>query len=204
MMPEIDLKQSGNSMELRVIRRLDEAIKNMVDRVSISDRRAEAYYRGHYPYIPLNNATFQALLGKAKQHIKIKSKHRPRFLDIGCGIGTKVLIASEMGFNASGLEYDKVYYQWAKQITLEKCTKGNALEYTKYGEFDCLYFYCPLADEMGQLALEERIAEQMRPGAVLIAVHGKNGTRSWKKMGLELLDSVVSECQGLILRKEEK
>lgn len=97
----------------------------------------------------------------------VKSK---KFLDIGCGIGTKVMLADVL-FDASGFELNEEYLKVAKLIGCRDVWQGDALEFEKYGDYDILYFYCPFRDDMLQVKFERHVYKHMRKGAILIPMH---------------------------------
>ena len=92
------------------------------------------------------------------------------FLDIGCGIGTKVMLADVL-FDAHGLELSEEYLKVAKLIGCRNVWQEDAMEYENYGDYDILYFYCPFRDEFSQVKFEKFIYSQMKSGAILIPMH---------------------------------
>lgn len=109
---------------------------------------------GAYSHISSSYGELCLQLEKSKEILDLIHKKRPveyippseyKFLDIGCGFGTKVLFADALGFDAWGIECNKKYADIAKRITFYwKIKKGNALNYKKYNEYDILYFYEPM------------------------------------------------------------
>lgn len=93
-----------------------------------------------------------------------------KFLDIGCGIGTKVMLADAI-FVASGFDIEEEYLDVARKIGCKDVFHADALEFEGYGDYDILYFYAPFKDGMLQRRFEDRLYEQMRPGQVLAPMH---------------------------------
>lgn len=92
-----------------------------------------------------------------------------RFLGVGCGIGCKLVLASELGFQVSGFDIRPEYVQVARRLCPEAALLvADAREFAGYGSFDVIYCYFPLLDESEEWRLDDRIAEQMAPGAVLM------------------------------------
>jgi len=138
-----------------------------------------SYYKvpedGSYPFIPLRTKRFVAALSIAMELAQPNRLGRPNFLDVGCGDGTKVLIASAFGCNASGIEHDPECVKRARSLYRRTSIETvDALQYEHYGDFDIVYFYCPIRDTEKQILLEQRIASQVRPGTILIQFLKKN------------------------------
>lgn len=93
-----------------------------------------------------------------------------RFLEVGCGIGTKLMIASRMGLDVAGIENREQYVAVAKHLCPEAAIElADARWYGGYRGFDIVYSYLPLHDPAAELAYEARLMSEMRPGSVLIA-----------------------------------
>jgi len=92
-----------------------------------------------------------------------------KFLDVGCGIGTKALLASHF-FDAYGLEINPPYAQKAiKLLGNDKIIQDDALKFDKYGDFDVIYAYQPM---LNSLKLFDKIAEQAKPNAIFLGFFG--------------------------------
>lgn len=113
---------------------------------------------------------------------------RPKFCDVGCGIGTKLILTDLMwygGFyiDCIGIE-NTITYVKAGQKIIEQYKKLNwkyrsphtemgiihtdAIKYN-YGEFDIIYFYCPIIDDDKQEQLERHIINTAKSGAYIMA-----------------------------------
>lgn len=146
------------------------------------------YLKGHYTYIPFPLPRFVAQLQKART--LLNPAKRPlegfAFLDVGCGIGTKVAVAHSMDFDAYGIEIQRKYAQVARRLTdfnrmaftTYKLTNsrqrkkrihiGDALRHD-YSRYDVIYFYCPNCDRKLQIKLERRIIKTAKVGAIILA-----------------------------------
>lgn len=144
---------------------------------------------GSYKCIHLAPMRFVSMLGAVLDHQKIephKNKRKPKFLDIGCGVGEKIYLASLFGLNTFGLELRKELITDGRKLLKsmsddfydDHFIPGNALTFD-YKDFDILYFYCPLADEALQIKLELRIAKTAKPGAIVIPALSKGCFRNW-------------------------
>lgn len=165
----------------------------------------KAHKKGRYEFIPLNVDHFIRLVSAAKKISQLVNpkawkgdcawERTCKFLEVGCGIGAKLLIARQL-FDAYGLEVQKSYVDKARMVN----GKGNenliirkdALKFNDYGDYDIIYFWCPFRDHEKEVELERRIYEQASENTVIIgigALHGK-GSRYVPVKGNELLDGV--------------
>lgn len=130
----------------------------------------------HYGDIPLSGAYFLNLLQAASRVALAQDRRGPlRFLDVGCGGGSKVIAASAMFDVAHGIELDAACVNHAKaflnRIGAEgpQITQADALQFGDYSSYDIIYFYRPMKAGHLALELEDRIVSQVAPGTILIA-----------------------------------
>lgn len=133
---------------------------------------------GRFYYIPLSNAQFLAQLKTARIILNINSTPGRCFIDVGCGIGSKVFLANGHGFHAHGIEFREEYVEVAKKLVSSSYSgngcktpliiKGDALKFD-YSQFDVIYFYCPIANYEKEKELEKLIIKTAKPGAVILA-----------------------------------
>jgi hypothetical protein len=86
------------------------------------------------------------------------------FLDVGCGLGNKVWIAHQMGFDAYGLEINAKYAEIAGNLVGRSrimCEDGTT--YGDYGKYDVIYFFNPMPSG----ALEAAIMKGAKKGAII-------------------------------------
>lgn len=89
------------------------------------------------------------------------------FIDVGCGIGTKMALASYMGWRVKGVELHPEYVEQARRLLpVAPIAVTNALEWTDY-DAELVYSYRLCTDGDDQLALATHIAKHMRPGSLL-------------------------------------
>lgn len=148
------------------------------------DRRTRVAKDGGYKCIHLNSASFFDTMMEMMGNCNITDTKASKmtFVDVGCGVGEKVFFAETLGFNSFGLELRKPLIDSAKRLfrnlgldTLDfhsdtnapRLIQGDALEYD-YSRFDVIYFYCPLHDTKLQAKLEERIAQTVKLGAIVV------------------------------------
>lgn len=103
------------------------------------------------------------------------------FIDVGCGIGTKLAIAHYLGWTVAGVERHADYADAARRLVPEaRITTGDALD-VDLTEFDVVYSYRLMVDLDQQHELNRAIVAKMRPGALFFSA-GSN------PMGLEPVD----------------
>lgn len=142
--------------------------------------------------IPLPMSQFQRHMQAAKRVLRAMGQGRGKFLDVGCGIGLKVIAAAEYVDLAEGLEYDAALCATARHLTENAETirraaatattpwlmpqagatgrvfQADALRFEAYGDYDVIYAYRPISDATLRRALEARIVAQARPDTLLI------------------------------------
>ncbi len=149
---------------------------------------------GRHGDIPLPMGQFLHLIRAAGRLLRAMDRPEPwSFLDVGCGLGLKLLAAQEMFDRLEGIEITPATARRAKTLlsaarrnrvaaeatptpwltgTLPRATTsihcGDALDFDDYGMFDVIYAYRPIADALPRHRLERRIVEQARPGTLLI------------------------------------
>lgn len=156
---------------------MDRAMIALHEYINPRDAQDEAARdAGYFSDIPLPTSTFIEDCHAAMRVCLAQERRAPmRFLDIGCGGGVKVLLASQFFAHAHGLEVDPGYYASASALLSRvgrgRCDAmlGNALTFDGYGDYDVLYFYQPIKSESLLQELERIIADRAFAGTVLIA-----------------------------------
>jgi SAM-dependent methyltransferase len=93
----------------------------------------------------------------------------PKFLDVGCGPGTKMQAARALfGLNVAGLEIVPEMAQAAREAAL-RVAEVDARSWLGYGEADVIFMNRPIVPPE---RLERHVMRLMKPGAVLISVNG--------------------------------
>lgn len=138
---------------------------------------------GEFDYIPFNNDMFLEQLDATKSMIyggRERPQARLHFVDVGCGVGSKVILAQDYFSRCSGIEITPTYAEVATTL-LAACMRsrytgavqGGIIEgdarTIDYRLFDVIYFYCPMADSDKQFVLEEQIVKTAKVGAYIIA-----------------------------------
>lgn len=137
---------------------------------------ASAEQLGCYADIPTRVGLFLRIAHLAYRITLAQRRPAPtRFLDVGCGGGMKVVMGARFFDAAQGIEYDPAYAEVARQtlqqLQARRCaiTQGDALAFDGYGEYDVIFLYRPLQDDVRLARLESRILAQARPGTVILA-----------------------------------
>jgi hypothetical protein len=129
--------------------------------------------------IPLPMDQFSAMLGAAYRLCLAQRKARSlRFLDLGCGGGTKVLAARTCFETCHGLEYEARTVASGKKLLASlgaehcKLMQGDAFAFADYGEYDVIYFFRPLRSTEDMIEMEARVLAQVQPGTILMVPAG--------------------------------
>jgi SAM-dependent methyltransferase len=177
---EFRAEQSSADFVCSLSRRFEETLSYFL-------RDDDCLKSGCYRHIPLENSSFKEMLIPAIKHFG--TTHSIRFLDVGCGIGTKLLLAGQIAreqnsyLYTSGVEINAKYAEFARAFTKSKITNCDARQFSDYAQFDIVYFYCPFADEKKQRELERIIFNKTKKDVVLIQAL-KQGKVDPKKLKL--------------------
>lgn len=119
---------------------------------------------------------YEILLTAANRVCTVLNRTEPqRFVDVGCGGGTRVFVASRYFPYADGFDYDMGYVEAGQQTmkaigaSHSEIFYANALTYDGYKDYDIIYFYRPLRDEVLLAEMQQHIIRTARPGTILIA-----------------------------------
>lgn len=118
------------------------------------------------PWMPSDVAQFLVLLVEA-----MAEAPGDRFLEVGCGPGTKMLLARELfGLDVHGFDRVPEYVDAAQEHSLDVFLQ-DALTYRDYGKFDIVFLNRPCRDAVLERELERKVWQQMRRGAVLLLMN---------------------------------
>ena len=149
-----------------------------------------------YNLIPYNMGSFIESMEKAQlvfQALHPSAKRRPssHFIDVGCGIGTKLLFARRYFDFCYGIDINADLIKIAKNFDSGVSFEvADALK-CDYSKFNIIYYYKPIENYDLIRQLEQRIYEQAKSGTIIIEVYPSNG--SWTpiiKNGINCQDNV--------------
>lgn len=130
--------------------------------------------------IAMDIQSFEHMMSAAYRLLLVQGRaETARFLDIGCGGGTKVFAAARHFPHCDGLEYDPGYAR-AGQRTLDlilprrgRVIQGDAAQFDRYGDYDVIYFYRPINNHDLLLEMQTRMVAQARPGTIILAPYNR-------------------------------
>ena len=134
---------------LEVLYRLELAVANQ-----------QSTRKNEWEYIPYSHSVFF-------NHIKEYASPKSKFLEVGCGIGTKLYMMYKFigMYDVTGIEINSNLVKLAHSMFDDEPIKvlhQDALTFENYGDYDVIYSYSPIK---GSKKLFEIIKEQMKPGA---------------------------------------
>lgn len=120
---------------------------------------------GEFSWNPYDIDDFRYLLTVAMRYAPNR-----RFLDAGCGIGTKCLIAASLGLAAEGAERVPAYIDRARGwgITVHE---ADLLEWDGYAGYGIVYLNHPLHREDREAQFEQQLGDRLAAGTVLVKVN---------------------------------
>lgn len=149
-----------------------------------------------YPYIPFHIGTFVDEMEVLRQMFGYRCagySNQPKLVDVGCGVGTKLLIARQFGFQCYGIELNEDLVRVARNLIYPSSNikHADALK-EDYSAYDAIYFYCPIRDPRLEAKLERQIIATAKPGTLIIGNMkcGSDPTlrsRVWTKSKVELV-----------------
>ena len=150
-----------------------QTLRDLAETVSTVDREwlkkiQAADDEHHIPWIPFPVSEFISLLWEANAAAAGDS-----YLEIGCGPGTKMLIAQTVfGLDVFGFDRVPEFVEQARDLNgLRSADIADASKWDDFGGYDIIWFnrVFRLAEE--ERALETREWETMRPGAVVMCAN---------------------------------
>ena len=133
---------------------------------------------GYFHYIPHDERLFLEGLEEA---IKLLKKTRvgvygAKFCDVGCGIGSKLILAETKLLRVTGIEFDKKLAKVAEGMLkgfgrAGKVIVGDALKQS-YKDYDLIYYYRPISDLAPMQQLREEILSTMHDDALVLSGTG--------------------------------
>lgn len=128
------------------------------------------------PWMPFQMADFVAIMTEV-----MRETDGVGFLEVGSGIGTKMMIAKYLfGLTTFGIEYDETLVTVSDQKKRGSVWRGDALHfYYGYSNYDIIWMYRCFRDEELQAQLEQKIYDEMKPGAIFAGAALQNPPKGW-------------------------
>jgi hypothetical protein len=121
-----------------------------------------------FSFVPFPCGAFIDLLYEA--FFVLDQDRTKKFLDVGCGMGTKVVLACSL-FDAYGIECEKEYVDKANLLGLNRVGHVDAFLFDKYDIFDVIYYYRPIHDYDKYRMFEQKIHKEAKSGAIIAPMH---------------------------------
>ena len=115
-----------------------------------------------FGYDPLPVAIFLPGIAAAEAHTTGR-----RFLDVGCGIGTKMALMHALGWDVSGIDRHRTYLDAAAELVPEATLACADLFDAEAFDADLVYMYRPAVTEQLAERTERHVIERMPSGALL-------------------------------------
>jgi SAM-dependent methyltransferase len=128
----------------------------------------------------------------AVKYLKENKKHSiyyPKFLDCGCGYGNIMFLAYHLGCSAHGIDLNERALNLARtnngrnypEAKHWRVYRRDILTYKDYGEYDIVYYYCPMQDGSLEKKFEAKLANDMRVGAIALPFYSISTFRKDKR-----------------------
>lgn len=163
------------------------AVQRLIDHYETQALPSEAPSESmFYGYRPLPLSEFFVGMEVARQCLIERNRcwsGEERFLDVGCGIGAKMVLAQALGWQVEGVERWLPYAAVAQNVA--PVYAGEATTFSHYDSFDLVYVYRLCVDLDDERRLVEMITSQMKSGALLFHAGGPD------PVGLEHVGDLV-------------
>lgn len=161
--------------------------------------------KGQFEFIPLGLERFITQMNVIRGLTKVKE-----FIDVGCGIGTKLALAKaslkycgQTKFN--GVEITKNYVCAARKLLSRLEIPGEIIEADAltidYHRYDVIYFYSPLINDDMEKALEQRIVTTAREGSFILANRRCGKEDIWNDRVQLIWSDSSQQCSTEIFKK---
>jgi SAM-dependent methyltransferase len=117
-----------------------------------------------YGWSPFGLKKFNELLQLAAD----RSEPNAFFLEAGCGIGTKLYRARQLGLWEYGMDINSSFIDHARDVLGVRAYVGSVQD-MPYDKADITYLSRPYKDDDKEIEYEKMVHEQIRNGTILIA-----------------------------------
>ncbi len=157
--------------------------QQMGQKYSIKEVSLKNKLMKYYEFIPNTSYEVATILKRLFKTIYKKKYPHINFLDVGCGPGNILAIASILGYNVKGIEYETKYKKFVPNRFAYRVLFMDAFDYNKYDSYDVIYFYQPLVQAEAMSKLLYHMNKTIKVGTYIIAFHSGVANRypkSWK------------------------
>ncbi len=134
----------------------------------------------NYPCIPLDPDTFILLLAEGVKLLDTKNLHKIKFCDAGCGVGDKVILASDIfNLDSFGVEYDPFIYKIARNRLFKKAILGDITTHD-FSPYDIIYAYNPMHSYEGMKKFFDNLVKTARNGAIILLANVSSGGEAFQ------------------------
>lgn len=172
LMPDGAVEGSPEAGQLRAYER---SFERLHDYLSPTTPDLYSSVAGRHGDLPYPFTKFFRLMQMVRRLLLAQGRQgRLAFLDVGCGVGLKLLQAADFFDVVHGLEFDAGRAAVAATLversdrTFDRVFHGDALAFDSYADYDVIYAYKPLSDPDLLRQMEARIIAQARPGTIVI------------------------------------
>ena len=89
------------------------------------------------------------------------------FLDLGCGIGSKLALMHHLGWAVHGVDHHRPYVQAARELVPEAAVEHADIRDLDRLDADLVYMYRPARSDQLETELEQHVLERVAPGTVM-------------------------------------
>lgn len=90
-----------------------------------------------------------------------------RFLDLGCGIGTKLAYMHALGWSVAGVEHHRPYFKCAEEMVPEADLTCGRIQDQESFDADLIYMYRPAVSLPDEEAIERYVFDRASKGALV-------------------------------------
>ena len=127
------------------------------------NEKSEIRSKYYFHYIPYNLESFYRILEFFKQNYPQFNN----FIDVGCGIGDKLLIAKNLfNYNVTGIEYSSYTYKIAQEVGDKydfNVVNIDAFDFD-FSPFNLIYMYSPIRDNELMNKLHDKVLCELNKG----------------------------------------
>ena len=135
-----------------------------------------------YACIPLNVDRFMYLVADAVR--AYKGKEKTKFIDAGCGVGDKIVLANMFFDYTYGVELSKFIASCGREINNLGSTQILEGDITTFdfSPYNIVYAYNPIQTEVGMFKFFKNLVKTAKPGTVCMFANVESGDYALRKI----------------------